>query len=527
MASISGNVKVGKYEIEKFNGKNDFSYWRMQMKNLLISQKLHRALLGKEKMPADMKDEDWEELDLEARAAIILCLERDVAFLVNEEATAAGVWAKLESNFMTKTLTNRIYLKSKLYTCKMEEGTSIRDYVNKFDRIISNLKDIDVKIDDEDQALILLLSLPKSYENLVQTLMLVGDTLTMDETRASLLADDLRKVATSVMSSSSGRDYKDQAQGLFAARGRTNERGKGKRGKSRPKSRSHAEKTCFKCGEPGHFKANCPNKRVIFKNQNNDNPKEKQEASYVSNGEEDCYSVTEESHEISGKWMLDSGASHHMCPNRKWFTTYESTNGGTVLMGNDHACKTVGLGTIRVKMHDGAVRTLKDVRHIPDLRKNLISIGLLEKNGCKIVADNGVMKVVRGSLVVMKAVRNNNLYPLLGNTVTGNLAIGISGSKDHTECTRIWHMRLGHMSEKGLSLLSGQGLLKNMKKPQMEFCEHCVYGKAHRVKFCTSKHKSKGLLDYVHTDVWGPAKVTSKGGSRYFVTFVDDYSRYA
>ena len=133
----------------------------------------------------------WVELDLEARAAIILCLERDVAFLVNEEATAAGVWSKLESNFMTKTLTNRIYLKSKLYTCKMEAGTLIRDYINKFDRIISDLKDIDVKVDEEDQALMLLLSLPKSYENLVQTLMLVGDTLTMDETRTSLLADDL------------------------------------------------------------------------------------------------------------------------------------------------------------------------------------------------------------------------------------------------------------------------------------------------------------------------------------------------
>ena len=130
MASTSGTVKVGKYEIEKFNGKNDFSYWRMQMKNLLISQKLHKALAGKEKKPESMKDEDWEELDLEARSAIILCLERDVAFLVNEEATTVGVWSKLESNFMTKTLTNRIYLKSKLYTCKMEEGTSIRDYFN-------------------------------------------------------------------------------------------------------------------------------------------------------------------------------------------------------------------------------------------------------------------------------------------------------------------------------------------------------------------------------------------------------------
>jgi hypothetical protein len=348
MASTSGTVKVGKYEIEKFNGKNDFSYWRMQMKNLLISQKLHKALA--EEKPASMKDEDWEELVLEARAAIILCLERDVAFLVNEEATAAGVWSKLEKNFMTKTLTNRIYLKSKLYTCKMEEGTPIRDYVNKFDRIISDLKDIGVKIDDEDQTLMLLLSLTKKYENLVQTLMLVGETLTMDETRTSLLADDLRKVATSVMSGNGG-ESNEHAQGLFASRGRNNERGKGRGGKSRSKSRAPAERTCFKCGELGHFKANCPNKRVLFKYTNNENnsrgkQQDLQEASYVSNGEDDCFSVSEKDHDNSRRWMLDSGASHHMCPYKKWFTTYQSTDGGTVLMGNNHACKIMGYGTI-------------------------------------------------------------------------------------------------------------------------------------------------------------------------------------
>ncbi|GAA0165430.1 hypothetical protein LIER_20836 [Lithospermum erythrorhizon] len=169
-------------------------------------------------------------------------------------------------------------------------------------------------------------------------------------------------------------------------------------------------------------------------------------------------------------------------------------------MGNDHACKTFRVSTIRVKMHDGTIITLNNVRHIPELRKNLISLGLLEKNGCKIVLEDGVLKVVRGSLVVMKGVRHGNLYPLIGTTVTGDLTIGVVGHKEQTECTRIWHMCLGHMSENGLSLLSGQGLLKNMKKSQMEFCEHCVYGKSHRAKFYTSKHKS-GLLDYVHTNV--------------------------
>lgn len=165
--------------------------------------------------------------------------------------------------------------------------------------------------------------------------------------------------------------------------------------------------------------------------------------------------------------MLDSGASHHMCPNRKWFTTYQNTDGGTVLMGNNYACRIMGYGTIRIKMHDGAVRTLRNVRHVPNLRKNLIYLGVLEENGCKIILENGVLKVVRGSLVVMKGVRHRNLYPLMAETVTSDLAVGINRSKDQTKCTRMWHMRLGHMSEKGLSLLGEKGLLKNMEKPCM------------------------------------------------------------
>jgi len=101
--------------------------------------------------------------------------------------------------------------------------------------------------------------------------------------------------------------------------------------------------------------------------------------------------------------------------------------------------------------------------------KTLFLLVFLEENGCKIVTEGGVLKVVRGSLVVMKGVRHRNLYPFIGKTVTGDLAVGNNGSKDQTECTRIWHMRLGHMSEKGLSLLGEKGLLKNMKSHAWNF----------------------------------------------------------
>ncbi|CAA2974391.1 Retrovirus-related Pol poly from transposon TNT 1-94 [Olea europaea subsp. europaea] len=275
------------------------------------------------------------------------------------------------------------------------------------------------------------------------------------------------------------------AQGLFV-RGRSNVRPKGKGEKSRSSSRPLAKRSCFKCGELGHFKANCPNKKGWKKNNKNNisgKVQVKQEVSYASEGGEsdECYAISCDE-ETSGKWILDSGYSYHMCPNRKWFTTYRSTDGGTVLMGNNHSCKTVGLGSIRIKMHDGVIRTLIDVRHVPDLRKNLISVGALDSGGCKIVTWNGVKKVVRGSLIVMKGIREGNLYALRGTTVTEDVAVGTSGSGgDPCECTRLWHRRLGHMSEKGLDLLVKKGLLKNLKKPCIDFCEHCVYGKAQRV----------------------------------------------
>jgi hypothetical protein len=70
-----------------------------------------------------------------------------------------------------------------------------------------------------------------------------------------------------------------------------------------------------------------------------------------------------------------------------------------------------------------------------------------------------------------------------------------------------------------------QGLLKGAKTRKHGFCEHCVLGKQTRVKFGTAVHNIKGILDYVHTNVWGPSKNESIGGNRWFVTFIDDFSR--
>ena len=82
--------------------------------------------------------------------------------------------------------------------------------------------------------------------------------------------------------------------------------------------------------------------------------------------------------------------------------TYQLIDGGNVLMGNNMPCKTIGIKSIKIKMHDGIIKTLSNVRHMPDLKKNLIFLGTLDSNGYKFIAEGEVLRVSKGSLVVIK-----------------------------------------------------------------------------------------------------------------------------
>jgi hypothetical protein len=115
-------------------------------------------------------------------------------------------------------------------------------------------------------------------------------------------------------------------------------------------------------------------------------------------------------------WLLYSGAFIHMCLHRNWFSTYQSIDDGVVFMGNDFSCKIVVVGSVQIKMHDGFVITLTDVRHVPKLIKNLVSLGVLDFVGYRCTTQVGVLKVSKGILVVMKEKRIKNLYQLEGRT---------------------------------------------------------------------------------------------------------------
>ncbi|KAL5565472.1 hypothetical protein UlMin_028636 [Ulmus minor] len=106
------------------------------------------------------------------------------------------------------------------------------------------------------------------------------------------------------------------------------------------------------------------------------------------------------------------------------------------------------------QMFDGLVKILSGVRHVPNLHRNLISIGALDESRFVSRFEDGMIKISRGSLVIMKGLKQNGLYVLQGSTITEEAAAAIPNIQDNTN---LWHKRLGHIIEKGLEVLKKQG----------------------------------------------------------------------
>ncbi|KAJ4705817.1 Retrovirus-related Pol polyprotein from transposon TNT 1-94 [Melia azedarach] len=427
-------------KIDKFTGRNSFSLWQIKMRALLKQQGLWAPLARK---------------------------------LADPITTEMAVWRRRHTRRLCCVL-QTISLPRSRRRKPRKEGMPLRDHLDQLNTILLELRNINVKVEDEDAALILLVSLPLSYENFVQSFIVGKDTVSLEEGRRNSRSQFLR-VQNPMMSV-----------------------------------------TTVKRRDIGKF----------------DYPKKKRQQDKLTgtvavadtNSEEDIALVADEHTDHNDVWILDSGASYHICPRREWFTTYEQVDGGNISMANSSICKAIGIGSIKIRTHDGKFCTLNNVRHVPLMTKNLISLSMLDNKGFSFQGEGGVLHVCKGSNVVLKGVKRGTLYFLQGSTLSSSVAVA-SSEIDKDNMTKLWHMRLGHMSARGMQILSKGDLLCGHKIKDLEFCEHCIFGKLHHSKFPKARHRTKGTLDYIHSDCWGPSRVESLGGHRYFVSMIDDFSR--
>jgi len=188
----------------------------MRVTSLLVKKGTYKALVGIEKKPSKMEDDERNDIDFCAKATIILCLLDEVLYNVMNEEITFDLCCRLEILYIMKSLSNKLFMKKQLYSLQMKKGSPILQYHNAFNRILSDLLALEVKL-EEDKALLLLSSLPSSYDHLATTIMYDKETLELKDVRQMLQNNELMKRT----------DSTEKASGLFVKgqRGRSKSRG--------------------------------------------------------------------------------------------------------------------------------------------------------------------------------------------------------------------------------------------------------------------------------------------------------------
>jgi hypothetical protein len=178
------------FEVEKFDGTKNFGMWQCEVMDVLFQQELDIALEDK---PEEMSFKDWEKINRQACGTILLCLAKDHKYFVMRKMKAKELWKKLENKYMTKSVENRLYLRKKLFRFQFRACISLSEHFNDYNKILVDLKKLDIKISDEDKALLLLNSLPNSYDHLITIVLYGKDEIKFDDVSNALTNNEYHK----------------------------------------------------------------------------------------------------------------------------------------------------------------------------------------------------------------------------------------------------------------------------------------------------------------------------------------------
>jgi hypothetical protein len=283
---------------------------------------------------------------------------------------------------------------------------------------------------------------------------------------------------------------------------------------------------CYVCGSADHWTKYCPKRWTPNKDSEanivatTSISKKKTNNTSLLTGNEETFITT------SSIWAVDTGATSHMCCEKKFFTSINTSNASKVQGCGKHTYPVEGIGKVEciVKTQTGETYHLQisDVLYIPTLRKNLISVSTAHRkgHGIQFVKEPHINILNEGETII-PLIESDGLY----------LLHTYSLDEVHTVTTNsvsleTWHKRFGHANIKLLKSLpnSVEGMTISNSKHIPDECESCLTSKMTKTPFHNSIHKTTRVLELVHTDVAGPIQVPKMEGDIYAAIFIDDFS---
>lgn len=493
---------MSKIRIEPLT-KDNYDTWAIQAEAVLVKDKLWKYVQTAPSASANAED---IEGDKQAKSTLILIIAPSELKQIKQCKTAKDIWDKLREIYASKGPARKASLLKQLILTKLE-GNNIREHLNRFLDTVDKLADMEVIINDDLLTIMMLYSLSPDYENF-RVAIESRDTLPKpDELKTKILEESEARHQTQMEPTTS-------SQALQAA---------------------HYVKICKVC----------KNKNVYFKksshkicskcwsnqNKNKKTKKVTSENETSNHVEEDCL-LNVQPALTNSNWVLDSGCTSHMTYARENFTTLKADSSKLNFASKDQSTEIKGRGTVKIVTKEYGTVNLLETLYVPTLTTNLLSVAKITQNGGTVTFTGNKATVTKNNKTMLTAEKKNNLYyvktqvkPCCTVTPETNMVTTQENSIGD------WHRKLGHMNDKDLHLaLKNETLIGlNFNKDEvLSDCEACIQAKMTQVPSPNPRTTPRTMqrLEIVHSDVCGPIKTTSTGGNKYFVTFIDDYSRY-
>ncbi|UYV65815.1 hypothetical protein LAZ67_3005531 [Cordylochernes scorpioides] len=238
-------------------------------------------------------------------------------------------------------------------------------------------------------------------------------------------------------------------------------------------------------------------------------------------------------------WVIDSGATHHMTPNRRYFSTLNDENVGqvTTIDGTSHS--NIGRGNAQVDLinNSGQLRSIvaQNAMFVPGIRHGVLSVLQIVENGHEVIFDKkGCHIYDNDHNLMIRAEKRGRLY--LVRTApsrfpeSGECSNSIAQTNNFRKFPlKLWHQRLMHINyDTIVDMMKREVVIGlNCQAGKPDKCSDCMIGKSTKRPFLNLRStKETQTLALVHCDLMGPFNIESWGGSRFVLTIIDDASRY-